>query len=131
MRNKNSLKMTVLGSILLVLAALLDQALALPSPNPDRIPTRPAAEIEKVSLPGFSQVQPTKEDATNDDDLPVNPSWTFNQTCSQLTLGGRGKKGATTLEGTCRDQDGVWWDTSLNLNMCFENDGGVLQYRDS
>ncbi|KAK0391206.1 hypothetical protein NLU13_0707 [Sarocladium strictum] len=124
--------MTGLETILVIFTALLGSILALPSPDPRRIPTRPAAEIEKISLPGFSQVQPSRENAADDEDRqPGNPSWVFNQTCSQLTLGGRGKKGATTLGGTCRDQDGVWWDTSINLNLCFANDGGVLQYRDS
>jgi hypothetical protein len=124
--------MSTLTALILLIAMFLGQALSLPSPRPDRIPTRPAADIVKVTLPGYnSQVQPTTNDESYDEDPPGNPSWQFNQTCSQLTLGGHGKKGATTLEGTCRDQDGVWWDTSINLNKCFENDGGVLQYRDS
>lgn len=128
----------------------LTTILALPSPEPTRIPTGPGAEIEKVSLPGYNnQIKPA--DGDDDDDgaeqsydiddglseadestsPAYNPSWAFNQTCSQLTLTGHGKKGETSLIGNCRDQDGIWWQTSLNLNLCFENDGGILQYKDS
>lgn len=122
--------MTTFGITLVVFTALLGQILAVPAPEPSRIPTHPAPEIEKISLPGFSQVQPV--DSGFDTSAPVgNPSWQFGQTCSQLTLGGEGKKGQTNLGGTCRDQDGVWWDTNINLNLCFGNDGGVLEYRDS
>jgi hypothetical protein len=143
--------MNYLSLFILLATGLFASVLALPSPAPSRIPTGPGADIDKVSLPGYNnQIQPADQDNDDDDDAdrayhvgddlseandggssPHNPSWTFNQTCNQLTLTGHGKKGQTSLEGNCQDQDGIWWQTSLNLNLCFENDGGVLQYQDS
>jgi hypothetical protein len=57
----------------------------------------------------------------------------FDGRCKYVTLGGHGRKGATTLEATCRDDANVPWKTVLNLNNCIGNgvgdNAGKLEYR--
>lgn len=54
----------------------------------------------------------------------------FAGLCKQVALGGHGEIGQTTLEGKCLDTEkGNWWLTSLNLNRCIGNEGGVMVYQ--
>ncbi|ETS05272.1 hypothetical protein M419DRAFT_5612 [Trichoderma reesei RUT C-30] len=59
---------------------------------------------------------------------PAAPANDDGTTCEQITLGGNGKVGKTTLEGKCTNNKGEWWKTSINLNECITNVGGKLQY---
>lgn len=61
------------------------------------------------------------------------PVTVFGQKCRQLTLLGDGRRGQSTLQAACLDDDGkeaagTWWLTSLNLNQCLGNDGGKLVF---
>lgn len=51
-------------------------------------------------------------------------------TCKHIVLGGGGIVGETSLEAKCVDEEGTWWDTSLNLNECAANDRGFLIFRE-
>lgn len=62
------------------------------------------------------------------------PAAVFGAKCRQLTLLGDGKRGQSTLQAACRDDDdketGLWWLTSLNLNRCLGNEGGKLVFQE-
>lgn len=79
-----------------------------------------------VPLPGFNHLAQNKTQAAVTKSPDSNAA--FGGTCVQLTLGGHGKIGMTTLEGRCVDDAGMWWETSLNLNSCIGNAGGQLVY---
>ncbi|PTB70887.1 hypothetical protein BBK36DRAFT_1107491 [Trichoderma citrinoviride] len=64
----------------------------------------------------------------NDNIKQPSPAVDDGTTCEQITLGGSGKVGKTTLEAKCRNDKGEWWNTSINLNECITNVGGKLQY---
>ncbi|KAL7820972.1 cyanovirin-n domain-containing protein [Trichoderma gracile] len=80
-----------------------------------------------LHLPGFNRLFPhnSNNNTDNDKSAPANDDGT---TCEQITLGGNGKVGKTTLEGKCTNNKGEWWKTSINLNECITNVGGKLQY---
>ncbi|KAL7933643.1 hypothetical protein V8C35DRAFT_303490 [Trichoderma chlorosporum] len=78
------------------------------------------------ALPGFNHLA---RNATKDDGPQAPASAAFDGTCEQITLGGHGKVGMTTLDGLCRNSAGEWWKTSLNLNECIGNVGGNLVYQ--
>ncbi|KAM0248526.1 hypothetical protein ACHAQJ_009431 [Trichoderma viride] len=85
----------------------------------DTVPT------STVTLPGFNHLAQNKTHAV----IESSDHATFEGTCVQITLGGHGKVGMTTLEGRCVDDAGLWWETSLNLNSCIGNIGGNLVYQ--
>lgn len=63
------------------------------------------------------------------------PVTVFGQKCRQLKLLSNGRRGQSTLQAACLDDDGeeaagTWWLTSLNLNQCLGNDGGKLVFRE-
>ncbi|UKZ85298.1 uncharacterized protein TrAFT101_001165 [Trichoderma asperellum] len=99
---------------------------------PDRvIPTSTAPEAiptSVVPLPGFNHLAQNNTQAVT---KSPDSSAAFSGTCVQVTLGGHGKIGMTTLEGRCVDDAGMWWDTSLNLNSCVGNVGGRLVYEEN
>jgi hypothetical protein len=68
--------------------------------------------------------------ATADVSGPAAVGTIFNGVCRQVSLGGLGQIGGTTLSAQCVDGAGQWWDTSLNLNHCMENEGGRLVYKE-
>lgn len=68
--------------------------------------------------------------ATADISGPAAVGTIFNGVCRQISLGGLGQIGATTLSAQCVDGAGQWWDTSLNLNYCMGNEGGRLIYKE-
>ncbi|CAH0015618.1 unnamed protein product [Clonostachys rhizophaga] len=68
--------------------------------------------------------------ATADISGPAAVGSMFNGLCRQVSLGGLGQIGATTLSAQCVDGAGQWWDTSLNLNRCMGNEGGRLIYKE-
>lgn len=95
-----------------------------------QIPTGPDAGIPSVPIPGWNyRVADGKDSENMGDDIQSPVGSTFNGTCDQLVLGGKGRNGDTSLSGTCMDDDGIWWQTSLNLNLCFGNDNGKLIYK--
>ena len=53
----------------------------------------------------------------------------FGSQCRYPTLGGDGVPGQTTLGAQCLDGLGVFWDTSLNLNLCLGDNDGELVYQ--
>lgn len=53
---------------------------------------------------------------------------TFDGKCKNVNLLGEGKVGQTTLTGSCLDDAGSRWQTSLNLNLCIFNDFGRLAW---
>jgi hypothetical protein len=79
-----------------------------------------------VTLPGFNHLAQNRTQAV----IESSDNAAFEGTCVQITLGGHGKVGMTTLEGRCVDDAGIWWDTSLNLNSCIGNMGGNLVYQE-
>ncbi|KAL6898268.1 hypothetical protein GGI43DRAFT_89675 [Trichoderma evansii] len=81
-----------------------------------------------VPLPGFNHLAQNKTEATV---KSPDSNAVFGGTCVQVTLGGHGKIGMTTLEGRCVDDAGMWWETSLNLNSCIGNVGGHLVYEEN
>ncbi|KAM0484421.1 hypothetical protein ACHAPX_001844 [Trichoderma viride] len=105
----------------------IEQATAIPT---RAVPTEiPTAVV--VPLPGFNQVAQNKTQqaaATGTAYKSPDSNAAFGGTCVQVTLGGHGKIGMTTLEGRCVDDVGMWWDTSLDLNSCIGNVGGHLVY---
>ncbi|UKZ60038.1 uncharacterized protein TrAtP1_001325 [Trichoderma atroviride] len=104
----------------------IEQATALPtSTAPTAIPTAIV-----VPLPGFNQVAQNKTQqqaavTTGTAYKSPDSNAAFGGTCVQVTLGGHGKIGMTTLEARCVDDAGMWWDTSLDLNSCIGNVGGA------
>lgn len=79
-------------------------------------------------LPGFSSLP---RNVTLGHGGRVKDDTPFGDLCRQVTLGGHGKVGETTIEGKCYDEgQGLWWDTSLNLNHCIGNGGGYLVYQE-
>ncbi|CAG9997972.1 unnamed protein product [Clonostachys byssicola] len=64
--------------------------------------------------------------ATADTSGPAAIGSIFNGVCRQLSLGGLGQIGATTLSAQCVDGAGQWWDTDLNLNRCMGNEGALV-----
>ncbi|KAL7915801.1 hypothetical protein GGI35DRAFT_430697 [Trichoderma velutinum] len=78
-----------------------------------------------VELPGFNHL--ARNSTQGDAKAPAGAA--FDGTCEQITLGGHGKVGMTTLDGLCRNSAGDWWKTSLNLNDCIGNVGGNLVYQ--
>ncbi|PNP38652.1 hypothetical protein TGAM01_v209782 [Trichoderma gamsii] len=105
----------------------IEQATAITtSAVPTEIPTAVV-----VPLPGFNQIAQNKTQqaaATGTAYKSPDSNAAFGGTCVQVTLGGHGKIGMTTLEGRCVDDAGMWWDTSLDLNSCIGNAGGHLVY---
>lgn len=97
-----------------------DRAIAT-STAPEGIPT------SVVPLPGFNHLAQNKTEATI---KSPDSNAVFGGLCVQVTLGGHGKVGMTTLEGRCVDDAGMWWETSLNLNACIGNVGGHLVYEE-
>ena len=97
---------------MLTFAVLLGACIAVPF-NP-----------ESSGLPGFTNI--LHNGSSPSDGTPADAA--FEKECRYLTLGGYGRKGQTTLEATCKDDEGRWWQTSLNLNDCIGNDGGKLIY---
>jgi hypothetical protein len=83
------------------------------------------------SLPGFNHML-SNQSATDEEDEPDDTSLgiTLEGVCKHMTLSGDGKIGQTTLEAECVDEYGIWWITSLNLNECAANVGGLLAYYD-
>lgn len=75
-------------------------------------------------LPGFTNI--LLDASALDKEIPADAA--FNSKCRYLTLGGYGRKGQTTLDATCKDDEGRWWQTSLNLNDCIGNYRGKLKY---
>lgn len=86
------------------------------------------------SLPGFNHMlsNQSADSATDEDNERDDPSLgiTLEGVCKHMKLSGDGKIGQTTLEAECVDEYGVWWITSLNLNECAANVGGMLAYHD-
>ncbi|KAK1253030.1 hypothetical protein MKX08_004217 [Trichoderma sp. CBMAI-0020] len=98
------------------------------------IPTSSAPTAIAEPLPGFNQVaqnktqQPAAATGSGSGYKSPDSNAAFGGTCVQVTLGGHGKIGMTTLEARCVDDAGMWWDTSLDLNSCVGNVGGHLVY---
>ncbi|OTA03200.1 SSCRP protein [Trichoderma parareesei] len=109
-------------------------AVAVIHPSPPPPPPLP----HPLHLPGFNRLSHNNDDdnnnnnsSTNTDNnksAPAAPANDDGTTCEQITLGGNGKVGKTTLEGKCTNNKGEWWKTSINLNECITNVGGKLQY---
>ncbi|KAL7919706.1 hypothetical protein ACQKWADRAFT_315437 [Trichoderma austrokoningii] len=98
-----------------------------------RIAAAPAETAVVEPLPGFNHLAQNKTQqaaAASAAATIKSPDGdaAFGGTCVQVTLGGHGKIGMTTLEGRCVDDEGTWWDTSLDLNSCVGNIGGHLVY---
>ncbi|TFB03198.1 hypothetical protein CCMA1212_004292 [Trichoderma ghanense] len=94
-------------------------------PPPPRSQPRPP-----IPLPGFNRLSHNNNSTNNNNKTApaAAPPADDGTTCEQITLGGSGKVGKTTLEGKCTNNKGEWWKTSINLNECITNVGGKLQY---
>ncbi|KAL7814165.1 cyanovirin-n domain-containing protein [Trichoderma aethiopicum] len=90
-------------------------------------PVHPAVHPHALHLPGFNRLSPNNNTNNNNNNKSA-PATDDGTTCEQITLGGNGKVGKTTLEGKCTNNKGEWWKTSINLNECITNVGGKLQY---
>ena len=116
---------------------------ALPSDGPlalSALGTRSSASglqsstSEVVRLPGFASLpknQTTQNHGSEGEGGVLSPaSVTFDGRCHTVTLSGGGRVGQATIEGRCVDGNGIWWDTSLNLNKCIANRAGRLVYHE-
>lgn len=77
-----------------------------------------------AGLPGFNNMMRNKTSAKNA--TPYDAA--FDVQCRYASLGGQGKVGQTSLEAICKDKDGLWWYTSINLNDCIANEKGTLVF---
>lgn len=93
---------------------------------PDASSSSSSSSSESLVLPGFNHLALNRTKAAVES--AINSA--FGGACEQVTLGGHGKVGLTTLEGRCVDGAGTWWETSIGLNECVGNTGGHLEYRD-
>lgn len=118
------LAMMLLESILSILTFITfaPRSLALPPGIPvDTVESE--APSPGDAFPGLGYSSLPGEPADRRDDTP------FANLCREVTLGGHGKPGVTTIDGKCIDAlSGLWWETSLNLNKCLGNAGGRLVY---
>ncbi|KAL6881370.1 hypothetical protein J3F83DRAFT_722021 [Trichoderma novae-zelandiae] len=104
-------------SLAVLLLTLASTGLAVPANK--HLPVVTPSPVIAAVLPGVTPPASSSAPAPANDD---------GTTCEQITLGGNGKVGMTTLEGKCRNDKGEWWKTSINLNECVTNVGGKLAY---
>lgn len=86
-----------------------------------------------TAIPGFAgMTRPDNSTLADKFTLPDHSSGLQldDGTCKYVTLSGNGKVGETSLSAKCMDGRGVWWDTSLNLNLCAANLGGTLMFEE-
>ncbi|KAJ3485403.1 hypothetical protein NLG97_g6822 [Lecanicillium saksenae] len=134
----------------LQLAILASQALAMPAANdkryvPGMAPGSSPSEADKKSLPGVNH-KPLLQASMLFDANVNTTAWSvvskdmpadavFGAKCLHLSMLGDGKKGQSTLQAACLDDEdaaegkGTWWLTSLNLNKCLGNDRGRLVFQ--
>lgn len=77
-----------------------------------------------AGLPGFNNMMRNKTSAKTS--TPYDAA--FDVQCRYVSLGGQGKVGQTSLEAICKDDDDLWWYTSINLNECIANEKGNLVF---
>lgn len=115
-------------SLAVLFLALAGTSIAAPAQDQSvgqHVPEVQGQDAPVVELPGFNHLA---RNATQEA-VKVPAGAAFDGTCEQITLGGHGKVGMTTLDGLCRNSAGDWWKTSLNLNECIGNVGGKLVYQ--
>ncbi|EHK21375.1 uncharacterized protein TRIVIDRAFT_51902 [Trichoderma virens Gv29-8] len=119
-------------SLAVLFLALAGTSIAAPAQDQSvsqSVPVVSATQVHgqaaPVGLPGFNHL--TRNATQGAVKAPDGAA--FDGTCVQITLGGHGKVGMTTLDGLCRNSAGEWWKTSLNLNECIGNAGGNLVYQ--
>lgn len=119
---------SIMQSLAVLFLALAGTSIAAPAQDQSvgqHVPEVQGQDAPVVELPGFNHLA---RNATQDA-VKVPADAAFDGTCEQITLGGHGKVGMTTLDGLCRNSAGDWWKTSLNLNECIGNVGGKLVYQ--
>lgn len=115
-------------SLAVLFLALAGTSIAAPAQDQSvghHAPEVQGQDAPVVELPGFNHLA---RNGTQEA-VKVPAGAAFDGTCEQITLGGHGKVGMTTLDGLCRNSAGDWWKTSLNLNECIGNVGGKLVYQ--
>ncbi|KAL6795531.1 hypothetical protein J3E68DRAFT_351141 [Trichoderma sp. SZMC 28012] len=115
-------------SLAVLFLALAGTSIAAPAQDQfvgQHVPEVQGQDAPVVELPGFNHL--ARNGTQEAVKVPADAA--FDGTCEQITLGGHGKVGMTTLDGLCRNSAGDWWKTSLNLNECIGNVGGKLVYQ--
>lgn len=133
---QNILAALAVASPAVLAAPSRPHAMYVPSMAPGSSPKGTGAgdqpETFIAKLPGYNHMlrnesapRPATSAAGTD---PMAADAVFGGQCRGLKLGGHGKKGQTTLEARCIDEEGQWWYTTLNLNSCLGNGEGRLVY---